>query len=287
MPTRVLLASDLHLCDMDAYGIPSEVRMQKFADDIKSEYEKEPFSALLLLGDYSLDHWKWGTKGSWLERGVSNTKAFAEKYLSQIQSLPIEIRMIAGNHEQYGEENWERLTGGFKRQDTFVCGDYLFLLLDTYAAQLDPTEHSDGYYSGIPDTGFICETIASHPGKKVILCAHYLDLNIEAENGHTDFLKMIASKQFVCAFAGHTHNSDIWTWEKYETFKEIFTGNYWKNESTPYEPMWGFREVLLFEDRIESNYITPEAHVFRDGKPYCYPYGKQDPITISLISDLA
>lgn len=232
------------------------------------------------MGDYSLDHWNWGYKGSWLERGVSNTALFAEKYLSQIQGLPIEIRMIAGNHEQFGEANWERLTGGYKRQDAYVCGDYLFLLLDTYAAKPDPTEHCDCPYRGVPDTDFIRKTVAAYPDKKVILCAHYLDLNTEAENDHTDFLNMVASGQFVCAFAGHTHKSDVWTWEKYGNFKEIFTGNYWQNESTPYEPMWGFREALLFEDRIESSYIAPAATVFRDGKSYHYPYGKRDSISI-------
>ena len=280
MPYRVLLASDLHLCYQDAYGVPTAERMQKFVDDVKSEYGKAPFSALLLLGDYSLDHWNWGIKGDWLERGVSNTKRFADQYLSQIKSLPVEVRMIAGNHEQYGEENWERLTGGYRRQDFFVCGNYLFLLADTYAAKLDLPEHCDCPYRGIPDTDFIRETIAKYPDKKVILCAHYLDLNMERESGHTDFLNMVARGDFVCAFAGHTHKSDIRTWKDYGNFREIFTGNYWQNESDPYEPMWGFREILLFEDRIESSYITPAAAAFQNGKPYHHPYGKRDPIAI-------
>lgn len=282
MPYRVLLASDLHLCYQDAYGVPTADRMQKFVDDVKAEYKRSPFSAILLMGDYSLDHWKWGIKGDWLERGFSNTKRFVDQYLSQIKSLPVEIRMIAGNHEQFGEANWEKLTGGFHRQDFYVCGDYLFLLLDTYDAKLDPTEHTDGPYRGIYDTTFIREKIAQYPDKKVIICSHYLDLNTETENQHSDFLKMVSDGRFVCAFAGHTHKSDIWTWEKYGNFKEIFTGNYWQNESTPYEPMWGFREVLLFEDRIESSYITPESLVFRSGEPYRHPYEKRDAITVAL-----
>ncbi len=284
MPKRVLLASDLHLCDTDAYGVPSSERMRKFVGDILSEYEKEPFSALLLLGDYSLDHWKWGYRGSWLEKGVSNTEVFVKQYLSQIRKLPIEIRMIAGNHEQYGEKTWERLTGGYRRQDCYVCGDYLFLLLDTYAADLDPSVHSDGTYCGIPDTTAICQTMEKYPGKKVILCAHYLDLNTEKENSHTPFLDMVAQGKFLCAFAGHTHLSDIWTWKDYGDFREIFTGNYWQNESKPCDPLWGFREVLLYEDRIESNYITPAGSIFRDGREFRYPYGKRDPIVVPVPS---
>ena len=69
---RIIIASDIHLCHEDWYGVKAEDRVQKFIDDIKAEYKKHPFEALLLLGDYSLDHWKWQIKGSYIEKKISN-----------------------------------------------------------------------------------------------------------------------------------------------------------------------------------------------------------------------
>ena len=60
----------MHLCYADWYGMTSEDRVQKFIDDVKAEYEKAPFEALLLLGDYSLDHWSYHIKGSYLAKGA-------------------------------------------------------------------------------------------------------------------------------------------------------------------------------------------------------------------------
>ena len=64
--------------------------------------------AILFLGDYSLDHWAWNVKGSWLTEGKSYTKQFVETYLKE---LPAPHFMLAGNHEQYGEELWKSITG--------------------------------------------------------------------------------------------------------------------------------------------------------------------------------
>ena len=288
---RVLLASDVHLAHAgdsgtdEVYGVTPADRLQRFIDDVKAEYTRDPFDALLLLGDYSLDFWKWQTKGTWLTQGLSNTKKFVDEYLSQLYSLPIDIRMIPGNHEQYGEELWEQLTGGYKRQDYYVCGDYLFLLLDTWAADLDPTEHSDGTYSGVVDMEFVNSTMARFPEKKVILCAHFLDVNNANEKKHTEFLNMLRSDdRIVCIFAGHNHRSEIRTLEEYNGLKEIFTGNYYQTgAATPMECMWGFREVILGDEEISTSYITPENTITYNGSTYRHPYGKQDSVTISVV----
>ncbi len=71
--TKIILASDIHLCHCNWLGVAPEVRVQKFIDDLKAEYQKEPFEALLLLGDYSLDHWKWQIKGSYAPRRASRS----------------------------------------------------------------------------------------------------------------------------------------------------------------------------------------------------------------------
>ena len=72
MKTRILLASDTHWCHLAWYGMENRARLDKFAADIEAEAENSPVDALLFLGDYSLDHWKWGIKGCYLNEGIRN-----------------------------------------------------------------------------------------------------------------------------------------------------------------------------------------------------------------------
>ena len=275
---RIILASDIHLCDFDWYGVKAEDRVQRFIDDIKAEYEKQPFEALLLLGDYSLDHWNYQIMGSYIERGVSNTKRFVDGYLSQLRELPIEIRMIAGNHEMYGEELWHKLTG-YHREDVYVTEDWLFILMDTYKGCLDPTEHMDGVYTGA-DVEFIKKQMAAYPDKKVIICCHYVEPWRDTE----EFKALLRDGRVICLFAGHTHNSEIWHMEEeYGSKKTIFTGQYSElNTKMLTKVMWGFRELILTDEYIESNYITPANTLTVNGEGINHSYGKQDGIVIEV-----
>ena len=273
---RIILASDIHLCHADWYGVKAEDRVQKFIDDLKTEYEKQPYQALLLLGDYSLDHWKWQIKGSYIEKGISYTKRFVDEYLSQLNDLPIEIRMIAGNHEQYGEKLYHELTG-YPREDVYVTGDWLFILMDTYKGGLDPTEHHDGVYTGA-DMEFIKLQMDIYPDKKVILCSHYIEPWRDTE----EFKALLRDDRIICLFAGHTHNSDIWYMEEeYGSKKTIFTGQYSDlNGKRLTSSMWGFRELILKDDCIESSYITPENTISLKEEMVNHPYGRQEHILI-------
>lgn len=273
--TNLILASDIHLCHADWLGVPSAERVQRLIDNLRCEYEKQPYEALLLLGDYSLDHWKWQIKGSYIEQGLSYTKIFVEQYLSQLRDLPIEIRMIAGNHEQYGEELWHILTG-HHREECFVTGDWLFILMDTFCANLDPTEHSDGTYTGA-DMDFIRKNMEQYPDKKVILCSHYLDPKRESE----EFRALLRREErIICLVCGHTHRSEIWHMEKeYGEKCVLFTGQYGE---PPANTMWGYRRLTLTDAYIESCYVTPENAFVRDNERILYPYGEQDYIKIDF-----
>ena len=275
---RIIIASDIHLCHADWYGVKAEDRVQKFIDDVKAEYEKQPFEALLLLGDYSLDHWSWQIKGSYIGKGISNAKRFAEEYLSQLNDLPIEIRMIAGNHEMYGDELWNKFTG-HHREEIYITGDWLFILMDTYKGLLDPTEHCDGVYSGA-DMEFINKQLKAHPDKKVIICSHYIEPWKDTE----EFKALLCEDRIICLFAGHTHKSEIWHMEEeYGSKKTIFTGQYSDlNKKIMTDSMWGFREIILNDRYIESNYITPENTIVLNGERYVHTYGKQDSIIIEI-----
>ena len=271
---RILVASDIHLCHLDWNGMKNDERVQKFIDDIKAEYKREPFEALLLLGDYSLDHWKWQVKGSYLTQGVSNTKRFVDDYLSQLKDLPIEIRMIAGNHEQYGEELYHELTG-HSREEIYITGDWLFILMDTYKGGLDPTEHHDGVYTGA-DIDFVREQMAAYPDKKVVICSHYLEPWKETD----EFKTLLRDERVVCLFCGHNHRADVWKLEEDCGNKiEACDGNY--GEATE-KCLWGYREVLLTDHSLESNYITPENTLTIGEKAIVHHYTKSDAFRVEV-----
>ena len=82
--SKIILMSDIHYRCADYFGRGQEETMELICDDLAEEYAKEPYDALLLLGDYSLDHWAWQTKGTYLTQGISNAKLFAERYLERL-----------------------------------------------------------------------------------------------------------------------------------------------------------------------------------------------------------
>ena len=71
--------------------------------------------------------------------------------------------------------------------------------------------------------------------------------------------------------------------EEYGSKKTIFTGQYSElNKKVMLDSMWGFRELILTDTYVESNYITPENRLVIDGAEVHHPYGKQDGIRIEL-----
>ncbi|MBQ8208869.1 MAG: metallophosphoesterase [Clostridia bacterium] len=272
---RFLIASDIHLCHIDWYGVPTAERMERFVRHVKEEYERDPFEALLLLGDYSLDHWKWDIQGCFLTEGRSCTKEFADGYISQLFDLGIPMAMIAGNHEQYGYKKWNDITG-YDRKDFILSDDILFILLDTFGADLDPAEHSDGTF--IPaDMEYIKMLMNMYPDKKVILCAHHFDPEKETE----EFKTLVREdKRVLCLLGGHVHKSDVIDLgEKWGNKALLYTGNYSYcgiKDASPTASMWGFRDLIIDGNTLESRYITPENDIVFEGESIHHPYGCQD-----------
>ncbi len=275
---RVILASDIHYCKV-WYGITPEMKREMLCNDLEQEYAREPYQALLLLGDYSLDHWVWDTKGSYLTEGISNAKRFASECLPKMTPSGVAVRMIAGNHEQYGEALWKELTG-FNRRDYIVCGHVLFVLLDTFGGDLDPVEHSDGTYVGV-DMEYVQTLMARYPDKKVVLCAHWFDIQRESE----EVRSFLASEErIICLFCGHNHLSKITsTGEEYGNKPIIYTGHYsYSGEKNPVRCLNGYREVLITEDGIASKYIVPSHTYTIENVRFTNEYAEQDEIEIKF-----
>ncbi len=260
---RVLLASDIHCTHLaEWYGVSNDDRMQHWVDSVLKEHEIQPIDLLLLLGDYSLDHWVVGTGGSWLNEGISTTELFFKEYVSQLPD-EIEIFAVAGNHEQFGDEKWVELTGNH-RQGAVTLGDNLFLMLDTFGTNLDPTQHSDGTY--LPaDVEFIRQQMAAHPNKKVYLCAHWLDGGAES----AEFRDITYDDRVKALFMGHNHLSTASPYTGLGLKPLAYTGNFsYTNDQNTEDSFWGFRELMIFPDNAISRYIVVESQAVVNGQPF-------------------
>ncbi len=258
---KIIIASDIHHRCSDYYAVPADEITENLCADLNAEYEKEPYDALLLLGDYSLDHWAWNTKGTYLTKGISNAQRFAEIYLPRIAPEGVAVRMIAGNHEQYGEELWHELTG-YNRRDHIIIGDILFILSDTFGGDLDPTDHSDGTYIGV-NMDDINELMARYPDKKVILCSHWFDIAAESE----EFRELLRKEdRILCLFCGHNHKSRVVSTGEENGDKPIlYTGNYsYSGEANPMRCLPGYRVLTITDEGIESKYVVP-PHTYITG----------------------
>ena len=273
MRKRILLASDIHNCHLEWYGISNEERMERFVRHMNEEYIRDPYDIILFLGDYSLDHWKWNIQGCYIKEGVSRTNEFVEKYCTR---LPTPFRMIAGNHEQYGYEKWREITGGYERQDYWKTSEWLFILLDSYGADLDPTEHSDGTFTPI-DTAYVRKLMEAHPECKVVLCGHHFDYDKETDEGRA----LLEDERIICLASGHVHLSDVLSLPCGK--KLLRTGNYsYCSGNDPLVSMWGYREVILTDDALISRYITPENDIVLNDQPITVKYASQDETVIPL-----
>lgn len=269
---RILLLSDLHYCQEEYGGISRDEKARRIREQIFCEHQKEPFSLILFLGDYSLDHWAWSTKGTWLTEKKSYAREFAQRYC---QELPAPYYMLPGNHEQYGNKEWQELVG-FNRSAEFVVGDFLIILWDSFAGDLNPTVHSDGTYTP-PKVKEIRELMAKKPGKKVILCSHSFQPNFTAEER-----ELICDPQVVCLFQGHTHRSNVITLPKeYGSKKLIQTGG-WGATSPASSFVWGVRDLYLEKNSITSSYLVCEQKLVHAEIPYTVSATQQDTVKIII-----
>lgn len=275
---RVLVMSDIHYCRDGWYGVSQGVKRERLCADLENEYANAPYDALLLLGDYSLDFWVWDTKGTYLTQGVSNTQLFKEQCLPRMAPEGVAVRMIAGNHEQYGEQKWENITG-HKRRDHLVCGPILFVMLDTFGGDLDPTEHSDGTYIGA-DVEDITTLMAQHPDKYVVLCAHWFD----AEKESAAFRRLLCEEsRILCLLCGHDHVSRVTdNGAEWGNKPILHAGNYsYSGEKNAVRCLNGYREVCIGEAGITSKYIVPPHTYTVEDVTFTTEYAEQDRIEIS------
>ncbi len=264
---RVLLTSDTHYTYRNTwYGVTPEERMQTWVNAILYEHALRPFDLIVIMGDTSLDHWEHNGGGSYLKDGVCTTKTFMENYVSQLPA-EVPVFVLAGNHEQFGNEKWREITGN-DRQGSLVLGNNLFLFLDSFAQALDPDYHHDGV-STPPDTAFIREEMAKYPDHHVYMLSHHFDLNAGGE----EFAALVRDPRVVALFQGHTHQCTAKALgADYAGKKLLQTGNFSytaHKESTEamLQSFWGFRDLAILGSRSVSRYIVAQSSATVNGTP--------------------
>lgn len=253
---RIIFLSDVHDCHIDWYGIKTADRMEKMVKDLADRQTDHPADLLIVLGDVSLDFWQWNEKGSYLRTpSVSNTDHFVKNYLRR---LPGPAYMIPGNHEQYGVEKWMEITG-CPRSYIIEGGNAVFVLLDNFAGNLDPTEHSDGTHTQT-NCEMVKYVLEQYPDDLIFLCAHHFDPAAESE----EFRRLLAENDHIVAlFQGHTHLSNVLPGSDATGGKPILQcGNYSYTDvkGDPADSFWGWRELEFDDDgTIRSFYHVPES----------------------------
>ena len=246
---RLLLVTDIHNCHIDWYGTTAAERLTRMCQCFREQYERQPYDAILSLGDYSLDFWKWNEGGSYLwDPPVSRTEEFVKNYIPQ---MPTEFFMIPGNHEQYSHKDWQRITGR-PREYAVIYGDYVFAMLDTFSGQLDPKENHDGCYTGI-NTEFLSSVLDDYPDHRIILCAHDLIIAKESDAAQT---LIRTNPRILCAFTGHTHRDNTLILpDSLRHLPVFYCGDFSYNGGRQQEKNWGYRLLDLCGDAISTEYV--------------------------------
>ena len=258
---RVLLTSDIHCTDLeDWYGIPNDLRMQRWLDAVLEEHDRQPFDLILIPGDISLDYHAERTP---FDKGYSTGYVFMKMYASRLPA-GVPVLVAAGNHEQFPEETWQKITGN-PRHSHWVLGDHTFIMLDGFREELKTTYNSSDEYSPM-DVTYIRELMDRYPENHVWLISHYFDLERESE----DFRKLVAEDSRVKGlFMGHTHEHQLIPLGDAYNGKVIAqTGNFsYTMSGAANGGFWGFRDLVIDDTKAVSSYIMVDSDVILEEGP--------------------
>lgn len=258
---RILLTSDIHCTDLeDWYGVPNDARMQCWLEDVLEEHARHPFDLILIPGDISLDYHAERTP---FDKGYSTGYVFMKMYASRLPA-GVPVLVIPGNHEQFPEETWQKITGN-PRQNYAVLGEHTFIMLDTFRDDLKTTYDSSDKYSPV-DVDYIRGIVERYPQNRVWLVSHYFDMKRESEA----FRKLVAEDGRIKGlFMGHTHRHQLIPMGPEWGNKIIAqTGNYsYSMSGAANGGFWGFRDLIIEDNKAVSSYIMTDSDVILEEGP--------------------
>ena len=262
---RILITSDIHCTDLETwYGVSNEARMEHWLQSILREHAKQPFDLILIPGDISLDYHDGKTP---FDKGYSTAYLFMKMYASRLpEGVPVLVG--AGNHEQFPEDTWRKITGN-PRQCHATVGNHTFLLLDGFREDLGRTLKADRY--SVMDVAYIRQMLERFPHNHVWLLAHWFEMGEESD----EFRRLLAQEPRIRGlFMGHSHDHRLIPLGADYGNKVIAqTGNFsYTMSGADTGGFWGFRDLVIDGSKAVSRYIMTDSDVILDGKPVHFDY---------------
>lgn len=257
---RVLITSDIHCTDLEVwYGVSDEARMEHWLRSVLAEHEKHPFDLILIPGDISLDYHQELTP---FQKGFSTAYLFMKMYASRLPK-DVPVLVTAGNHEQFPDEVWEKITGNH-RQCLYVLGNHTFIMLDSYCADLGTVYDSSDRYTPM-DTDYIRSLMEAYPDNQVWLLSHWFEMEEETE----EFRRLMKDPRIKGLFAGHSHDHRlIPLGPEYDNKVIAQTGNFSYTMSGAHTGgFWGFRDLVIGDEKAVSSYYMVESAVILEDGP--------------------
>ena len=96
--------------------------------------------------------------------------------------------------------------------------------------------------------------------RSIFLISHFFKESAEKTNS----AELISDDRVIALFVGHHHHADVTTLgDEFGNKSLIFAGNYsyGDSETDPGETPWGFRDLVLGEDKVTSTYIIPKNKI--------------------------
>ena len=258
---RILLTSDIHCTDLETwYGVSDEARLQHWLEEVLAEHARHPFDLILINGDISLDYHAEKTP---FEKGYSTSYLFMKMFASRLPA-GVPVLVTAGNHEQFPEETWQKITGN-SRQCHAVLGNHTFIMLDGFREALKTTYDSTDEYSPM-DVAYIKALMERYPENHVWLISHFFDMDLESG----EFKELVAKDHRIKGlFMGHTHEHQlIPLGPEYGNKVIAQTGNFsYTMSGAANGGFWGFRDLVIEYKKATSSYIMVDSDVILEEGP--------------------
>lgn len=258
---RVLLTSDIHCTDLETwYGVSDEDRLQHWLEEVLAEHARHPFDLILINGDISLDYHAEKTP---FEKGYSTSYVFMKMFASRLPA-GVPVLVTAGNHEQFPEETWQKITGN-SRQCHAVLGNHTFIMLDGFREALKTTYDSTDEYSPM-DVAYIKSLMERYSENHVWLISHFFDMDLESG----EFRELVAKDRRIKGlFMGHTHEHQlIPLGPEYGNKVIAQTGNFsYTMSGAANGGFWGFRDLIIEDKKATSSYIMVDSDVILEEGP--------------------
>lgn len=258
---RILLTSDIHCTDLETwYGVSDEARLQHWLEEVLAEHARHPFDLILINGDISLDYHAEKTP---FEKGYSTSYVFMKMFASRLPA-GVPVLVTAGNHEQFPEETWQKITGN-SRQCHAVLGNHTFIMLDGFREALKTTYDSTDEYSPM-DVAYIKSLMERYPENHVWLISHFFDMDLESG----EFRELVAKDRRIKGlFMGHTHEHQlIPLGPEYGNKVIAQTGNFsYTMSGAANGGFWGFRDLVIEDKKATSSYIMVDSDVILEEGP--------------------